>query len=257
MDAYNEYTKRGKLLENDVQVAALRELMIAHHHENGDENTFYVAVGSSGVGKTQLAFALRNEALRVIHLVCATPVDQKVYEYNSALHRQFMEMVKRDCTGLNEPPSTNDPVWKQPLYTCGFLAALANRAMGASDEPFSRRKVREARLEIRRKAVIPIAIMLDEVPQLPPQPSNTLKQSANGKHADESAIRFCFIRNVCRLMGFITILSGSNLSLSNYFDKRMNSSGQRHNGPRIWCRIITKFPSSHRQLVNVPPHRLA
>ncbi|KAJ3267720.1 hypothetical protein HDV01_004368 [Terramyces sp. JEL0728] len=195
---------------------------------------FFVMVGSSGVGKTQMAFNLKAMGFHVVYIPLLfkpnslIPDDavQSIYSAFSQFTEAFKNCINKDwslISRLNDQSSYPDK-----LYCYGFLAAIlkneqkwkpiqkSKSELEKTISSFLQKKKKKKNGKTVKKKVL---VFLDEFP-------------AHERHAaNEDELRF--IRNVYRNVGITVIIASTNSAATNLL-KGNNSSSR----PGVWCHVI-------------------
>lgn len=234
---------------------------------------FVVVDGSSGVGKTQSAFALRGTVI-YINLVEA---NQLIYQAFSTFSMSFQKCIDEDLTALGHSPSravSLDALDCSSLkrsfhlfYTAGLLVSVFDAILEIcqsdttnsyfqdgfpliefakmfsrkciSFTPSSVQALQMKAHELKTRFTHSPIIVLDEVP-------------STRKNSTQEFIAFS--RNICRVTGLVTIVMGTECTVANLLS---NSSrqGDAHSIP-VWARLFSTFPPSITDIV-APPTSIA
>jgi len=183
---------------------------------------FMFLEGSSGMGKTQMAFTLMNRRdLKVHYLVCTNlgPTSQTIYKRYENLSQQFLECVDLDC-------SKNANIsFRLESEACGFIVSLVTgrkmfRPMNIAEgsdriKSYLKNKGDQSPTDI---------LFLDEFP-----------------HLTEDNLQFLrWMRNICRRLHLVTICSSTSSSVANLvtISKSSRESGESF----LWCYVFPRFP---------------
>jgi len=233
--AFARYQRVGVSLQLETPVVELRQRIIEERKNPSTTPPFYFIDASSGSGKTQLAFALANDELRVIHLLLSLD------ERNSLqpVYRAFIEFSELFIFSLESDIDTlgteTDAIEVQNLVSCShkllvvkFIAEVLGLNIGTGSTVLSLKKC----ISRTKLGKIPVFV-LDEV----------LSNKIGGKLDPNSREirRFRLARNIFRSVGIDVILMGTNSCAANFVLASCHSRGSTDNVP--WCRLITKLPS--------------
>lgn len=181
--------------------------------------------GSSGMGKTQMAFTLMSrEDLRVHYLVCCD-LDlrgQPIYRRYDNLSSQFLQCIRSDCDNSD---FSSRYYRNFESEACGFIVSLITQK--PVFKPMTVAKGTEminSYLENSGQNAKPTVMFLDEFPHL---------NSANLK-------MLRWMRNLCRILHLVTICSSTSSSAANLI--RASSSSRDTHIPKDWCYVLPRFP---------------
>ncbi|EEY69530.1 crinkler (CRN) family protein, partial [Phytophthora infestans T30-4] len=218
------------------------------YEEGSHPKPFICVEGSSGMGKSQLAFSLGGEGRKYPRpwfywpLLSAGEEMQRVYWNFSSIATAFESVVKKD--ELEKLPkaeilnSASSFYTTQKLWTYGFIIELLrydSRAdVGAQmirveNETFEVAKcglkdVIDARTKINNRKVLPFFILDEMTPsgEIP----NMMKLAA-------------FQRNVFRACGLVVIVMGTDAKISNLVSQSQHS----RTGSHWWMTVVSSFPT--------------
>ena len=210
----------GKLVENIGYLDRLGKELTKNN--STEPIPFMFLDGSSGMGKTQMAFTLMSrEDLRVHYFVCSNLGDheQMIYKKYQGLSLQLIRYLTADFQN-NLMMSGFDYNFRSEA--CGFVVALITE-----QTYFQPLTVAEGSLKIssyckeNRHTNI---IFLDEFPHLYGNQMEYLR----------------WMRNLFRNLHLVTICSSTSSSVANLF--RASSSSRDSDRPKDWCYVSPRFP---------------
>ena len=226
-------------------VNRLKEAQKNNGRDSLSNNTFFVVEGHSGVGKTQLSFALKASGLKVVHLLLSSGGDvsaQPVYTIFSDLSSVFNSGVAEDLLKFQDPNQNvfgvSDLMYSaQPLRVVEFtvhVLKLLGVEMSNSESVVSMNKLRNIIIHLatmdggKGAHALPIFVFDEVFSGLTSDPS------------DENVRRMRFVRNVFRALGLVTVFMGTNSSAANYIKLATHTRGSGN----PWCHLITRLPKS-------------
>jgi len=233
---------------NDSTLQSIVKLLKKAQRDNGREslsnNTFFVVEGHSGVGKTQLSFALKASGLKVVHLLlsssCAVST-QPVYTIFSDLSSVFNfgvteDLLKFQNSNENDDFGLSDLMYStRPLRVVEFtvhVLKLLGVEMRSCEPVVSMSALRNIIAQLATMnggegaQSLPIFVFDEVFSGLPSDPS------------DENILRMRFVRNVFRALGLVVVFMGTNSSAANYLPLVTHSRGSG----KPWCQLITRLP---------------
>jgi hypothetical protein len=242
-DVYCKYDRLGQLLCQMEQVQALLSKIAAIEdkyplkdwHRRPDMPFIYLE-GSSGLGKTQMAFNLSATG-RVVHFVTAVDLSetpQSIYSCFKDRSKDFLWCVEQDLQVV-EPCSVSDFIQPlSPLWTFGFINAV-NMGESKIEKPLTYEEMRES-LNVfadNNKESRPIWF-LDEFPLLQ-------ELESPGKKRNWNHLRF--MRNIFRALNLVVIVSSTNSSSVDAIYK--GNESRISTDPWRWCLLCTELPRCH------------
>jgi hypothetical protein len=240
-DIYRTFEKRGQQLCGTEQVqsllskiAAIEDTYPLKDWHQKPVMPFVHLEGSSGLGKTQMAFNLSASG-RVVHFVTATDLSenpQSIYSCFKDRSKDFLLCVEQDLEFV-EPCSVSDFIQPlSPLWTFGFINAVIKNETEIKS-PLTYEEIRQSldALFEQNKENRPIWF-LDEFPLLQEFESPSKKRNW-------SEIRF--MRNIFRALNLVVIISSTNSSSANLVKGGNASRGSTT--PLLWCTIFPELPS--------------
>ena len=183
--------------------------------------------GSSGIGKTQMAFTLMcRKELKVHYLVCSSSqnnVGQAIYKRYKNVSEQFLECIRLDY----EKNGGSSDFYSKSLKSCGFIVSLITGktffkpitvAQGAH--------MIDSYMGINGNNSQTIVVFLDEIPSIE-------------CHRVGYLIR---MRDLFRELRLVAIFSSS-ISIQTYFN-HTKFNERVSDGPTDWCYISPRYPKS-------------
>jgi hypothetical protein len=265
--SFEKYAQIGEVLSADDIMEKIREQLKLDLKIDLPENLshFFFCTGSSGVGKTQLAFSLGDVPIIYYNIYFEY---QSVYRTFTAVGSIFQKAVSLDFTNNRFQTKSADDYSAHELsdlyseasfHTAGLIVALIDLilktaecrestinclrllsgqigAVNLSYTPLTiksaKEKIRDIVISLEGSAPYLPLIYLDEVP-------------SDLRGAKKSNIGFyecIFLRNLIRAMGLISVLSGTEASFANYLGGS-NVSASRSDD-LVFCKIIRKLPKT-------------
>ncbi len=256
-------TDGAKYIDDDIRATINGNIQL----NDPDPQLFYYLEASSGEGKSQLAEAL---SLPVIYVpLCDTGGNaQGIYRCFADIGASIKNSLKNDVQNLDltydKISSAHDMMRLNDRFkTVGCLVELFRLVYGKSNEeslrilsgcrgelvaPYSALTIREGTKALR--AIIsggnadkfPL-VFLDEVPAL-----ERVRVPTN------SAYLHCVVlRNICRCLQLVCLLSGTESSAMNTIDTV--SPGSRTEGKRpVYMKLITKLPPTNLSVFEAKYH---
>jgi hypothetical protein len=226
---FQRYAKIGQDIANDPAIDAI--LAAVNKVRDGEASAtppFVFVDGSSGVGKTQAAFALRARGQLVHHLLLSKVGDdsQPIYKALRPLSNAFVAQLEKDLDVLRRA-TDSDPlatatleVFAAPLASAGFLLALlcGNKEGRRATVLALREAVGSLAADTRRAVVF----VLDEVDV----------KGDNG--------RLLLARNLLRACRLPVVLMGTNATAANY----IAGGSQTRVGDTMWpwAHVFVRLP---------------
>ncbi|KAJ3269746.1 hypothetical protein HDV01_001047 [Terramyces sp. JEL0728] len=223
-DAVKEYMSLAEQLKDTKEVNDMAKII--KDNDNVEDSPFIVMVGSSGIGKTQMAFNLKAKGFTVVYLPLITTGDegaQTIYRAYLEHTRAFQECIKRDFEDYTKRVKENksDTGVRLDAFHCyGLLLAMLNdssqwRMQSAlKNELFDKLEMYE-----RENRVV---VFFDEFP-------------AHDRFADNTE-ELRFMRNVYREIGVTVIIASTNSAATNLL-KGKNSASRSG----IWCNVFPLY----------------
>jgi hypothetical protein len=196
--------------------------------------------GSSGCGKTQMAFNLMAAGKKVKYFLSVKVSDQQqpIYQCFSEISDLFVSCIENDLKVLEQEinysvKSFSMILYPKPLSIYGFILGLLNQNTD-NDVMYFHGPAMRAEVEQKLKTIdeIPI-IFIDEFP--------LISTGRNNTDSNEDKLRL--MRNVFRSLRLPVILSSTNSSAINLIKVQYasrTSDGISH--PILWCNVFSKFP---------------
>lgn len=231
--ATEHYRRIGQYLAHtpDLQnlfeeLTRLRDLGKPYHH-------FYLINGPSGIGKTQLPFALMARGLKVIYLLF-TEGETRPKNINQdfkEISQLFLLALRLDLRQIDDSKLDSEYLLfsTTPLLTVVFLLHV----LGAHSTSYTLKYLQTWVQDCSVKSDLPIFV-LDEV--FPPFTENKTRDIES---LPEPALRLA--RNIFRAAGLVLLMMGTNSSAVNR--ATWASSSRCGSGPPPhWCRVIARLP---------------
>jgi hypothetical protein len=236
-DAFKHYTAiGGSLSDHEIimklrqELRVLRDKAIPHHF-------FYLVDGPSGIGKTQLPFALSAgvDGVKICHLLMTrgeTSSNQKIYNCFSKKSTIFQNCLMKDLQRIQKDGLGSEilEVFDLHLWTVAFVFAVFGKEINPCTDcrvPALRGLVENMKPEDRS------IFFLDEV-------LTHLHTGGTITSQSDEARSLQLARNVLRSVGLVVVLMGTNSCAANFVALSQNSRGYAG----VWCKLITELPRS-------------
>jgi hypothetical protein len=211
-----EYNKIAEVLKTSKKVKNFNSKI--DELASKDNHPFILLGGSSGKGKTQMYFNLKQLRgdIHYIHIAHYGENSQKVYLPFKERSEVFLKCVTKDMKYLEKAgyAETLQGIKNEKLWVYGYMNAFLNNVEHiAPQKPPTVNGVQ--------------VVFLDEFPM----------HSAD-RHSDNSN-RLRFIRNIFRSCGFVVIISSTNISA---LFLQNSSQSSRAGDPFLWCYVFRDFP---------------
>eukprot|EP00474_Spongospora_subterranea_P006270 CRZ06728.1 hypothetical protein [Spongospora subterranea] len=235
LSRFHSYTEIATKLSDDDSVKRLITLIQKVESCPATPNPPFIFLeGSSGVGKTQMAFNVMNALTteRFILYLVATPCSenaQDIYKMFSAPSDLFIECVAKDL--INYSIVTPEHLFNSKLYTFGFIEEFVRQGYGGTADIQKRTRTEIQHIVGSRS----LLIILDEFVSLDDATSNRAR----------------FMRNVFRCLMMPVILLGTDSRAAN-LRLIQDHSSVSGSSPRDWCFVYGKFPTVKATLVGLP-----
>jgi len=267
MNVYNEIAESFK---NDATVKSIVSMVNTEYDKNERPKPFGIAVGSSGIGKTQLAFTLFRR-FQCIYLCFGS--SQPVYRYYESVYETLQDCIQRDLEDLDLHleetyfyaskfgyEANSKCIGSKKTFTAGFFKVLYECLNDKYDHRLNWMKKLKGKnisrclcSEIKAKQCS--LVIIDEVPSnLVNEYCNTNEKKMSIKYTREGFIVF-FLRNLIRQFA-IPIFMGTHTSTWNMVEIGVGSRDETDTSP--WCLLISKFPSVDLHAIyNVISHKVS
>ena len=192
---------------------------------------FLFIEGSSGVGKTQSAFALRSALLEkfkdieFVYLVCKEPKFasiQSIYQAYDNINDAFAVCVKNDLEALKNERFDCTSLESRSLYIYGFIHHVLTKP--TKNFRIQKKLWGEVR-EVIKCCKFPV-VVLDEFPEI--------------INENESTINRCrLMRNSVRALKIPLVIMGTNSTAANLLQYSDQSRGEEQ---YPWCFLFPRLP---------------
>ncbi|UIZ21926.1 hypothetical protein KXD40_008929 [Peronospora effusa] len=248
-DELTHYQQRGELIQRNCEdycQQILSKIDALYALSDDFALPFMCVEGSSGMGKSQLAFALGGS--RPWFYWPSTPIgpySQRLYRNFSSISDAFLEVTKKDDpTKRSEENILNSrsTFYKtESLWTFGFIHALLKYCSEEQNhqgqmirfqektllyvEKCNREKVVAFRKKMKAEGkVLPFFVLDEMMPNI----------RMNGGGMNLAA----FQRNVFRVCGLVVIVMGTDAKVTDLVVQSLGSHTERH----AWMTVISRFP---------------
>lgn len=239
-EAYSHYQSIGSSLSTHPIVAELREELMKLRDQADPHHLFYVVGGPSGIGKTQLPFALSagDDEVKICHLLMTTGDTSSSQEIYKCLMDK--SLILNHC--LREDLAKNPGmslcsgylgVSFLPLWTVGFLSTLMGKRIEASTSftTFHLQMI-VSRMDPEDRPIF----FLDEA-------LAHLHTGGTISAASEEAKKLEYLRNLLCAVGLVVVLMGPNMGTKSCVANMAPiCQGSRGGGEGVWCKLITILP---------------
>ena len=195
------------------------------------EVPFVFLVGSSGVGKTQMAFTLLEQLKgtnQAYYFLFSTPVDksQNIYRYYENISTVFDECRNQDAKLIrNEASATCGKVYEKELFVYGFIYTVLEKGLvdGVDISPKTGKAVWELIVQNGLENNRPVFI-IDECVQINDETDHIIK----------------FVVNCFRSLGLGLVILGTNSRVAQITTTKFTESreGEGHD----WCHVNAVYP---------------
>ncbi|UIZ20494.1 hypothetical protein KXD40_001449 [Peronospora effusa] len=248
-DELTHYQQRGKLIQRNCKDYCQKILnkIDALYTLSGTSTLPFICVeGSSGMGKSQLAFALGGSRPWFYWPVFIGESCQSLYENFSLISEAFREVTNKDDpmkkSDENILNSKSDFYNSESLWTFGFIRALLQYCSKEQNqlgqmirfqkktswyvEKCNRTKVIAIREKMKKDGKLLPFFVLDEM--MP-----NVNSDGGGKNIA------AFQRNVFRVCGLVVVVMGTNAKITNLVGQSEGSYYEEH----AWMTVMSRFPS--------------
>jgi hypothetical protein len=231
-EALMTYQSIAEALKNDESVERMDRILEQMVFKY-DHIPFMFLEGSSGSGKTQMAFNImaRRTDMVCFYFLFSKPT-QRIYSNFSGISALFLGCLEKDADHYSESISPNDFYLSSvELYVFGFIFELLCKSNGTNIVRVSPKRASQvAELLIKRNQIF----LIDECIAI----------------TDESKTKIRFVKNCFRTLGLRLILLGTDSRASEI--GRTISSSSRCDSSIHWCYIISDFPKVKVELLGLP-----
>ncbi|KAH3756361.1 hypothetical protein Pelo_11856 [Pelomyxa schiedti] len=234
----------------------LKEKYWTKYHNN--DMPFVILDGSSGMGKTQMAFSLNSD---VIYIVWSFQKEQPIYKCWTPLSASFLECMQRDVGNWIQRKGTLWPFCElmrpsgMRFWTVAWLNLLQKfqyNECTSSPSPVESqfpKRLPYSLLE-RNFDSIPGPMTIAEFQQAWPDTEGATNKPIvfiDEIPTKKAVKELIFIRNLCRVLGFIVVLSGTNSRAINLVKGFEDNPSRYESPPYLWCYLF-----SHPSLPSPP-----
>ncbi|UIZ20907.1 hypothetical protein KXD40_001422 [Peronospora effusa] len=248
-DELTHFQQRGELIQRNCKDYCQKILnkIDALYTLSGTSTLPFICVeGSSGMGKSQLAFALGGSRPWFYWPVFEGDSCQSLYENFSLISDAFREVTNKDDpmkkSDENILNSKSDFYNSESLWTFGFIRALLQYCSKEQNqlgqmirfqkktswyvEKCNRKKVIAIREKMKKDGKFLPFFVLDEM--MP-----NVNSDGGGKNIA------AFQRNVFRVCGLVVVVMGTNAKITNLVGQSKGS----YYGEHAWMTVMSRFPS--------------
>ena len=247
-DAFESYRKTGEKMKDSEQVRHILngiECLLGKGRPFGFP-PFMFFDASSGIGKTQTAFALMAafNYKNIFYFHCLNLAHsenpQPILADHASASAFFLQCVKRDVALIESPKDlTCASLCKKSLWTFGFVQCLFEHAKKPSLGTYVAKRCSISEIGERPNLFI---IILDE-----------FLTYDDMKRAEYHENHLRFMRNIFRALKGLVIILGTNSRAANLVETKSGMNASRGSDiPMIWCAIYHKFPPVELDMIGSP-----
>ncbi|KAE9233584.1 hypothetical protein PF004_g9623 [Phytophthora fragariae] len=243
------YQQQGKLIRKNCDEYCTEILRkVDEMYASSDFPLPFICIeGSSGMGKTQLAFAL--EGRRPWFYWIATPIttgSQPIYENFSSISTAFSTCAdKDDLMGHKEElvlVSLSELYLHTELWTYGFIRALLEYCSSKEQQhPHMIHFAKSVKLNMKKCTCYDVSEVIEEMKKQKKElPFFILDEMITDDNSVSGGkIRAAFQRNVFRALGLVVLIMGTDSEIAQLMEPpSQHSSGAVHN----WMSVVPRFP---------------
>ncbi|KAI3633524.1 hypothetical protein MIR68_008471 [Amoeboaphelidium protococcarum] len=249
--AYEQYMEDASRLAQypqvDKVVSIMHDVELKYFVTKKGFPPFIFIDGSSGVGKTQMAFTLMNrlKAERSVYYMLASDVNQQsqlIYQRYQGVSYALTMCVEKDLTTLSEKKLSCNNFLNEKLYCFGFILQLLQKSVDSyhvdlnqiSIDPCWALDVLDV---LKRFKALPV-IIIDEF-------------FTEDRSIDDQYQKCRLLLNMLRSLAMCVVIMGTNTSATNMLDSSIQN---RNSGLEIeWCHLVTEMPPTHPSLIDQLP----
>ncbi len=243
-ESYKKYANIAfHLKEHPSVLEIVKVLLDITSGSRQSEPPFVFLEGSSGKGKTQMAFnlqfAINNRLLFYTLTKKQATKAQAIYRNFNSRSELFEQCLLKDNSnfvGEASSPSCST-LFRERLYVFGFVYAVIQSHST------------EEKVKISPKSGPEIVSLMSQLGILERRPIFIVDECVFKSNTDEES-EFRFIRNVFRCLGIGLVLLGTNSKAARLPLDIGTSS--RIGDPQKWCYIFGNFPSVNLELLDAP-----
>ena len=212
-----------------------------YHNASHKVKPFMFINGSSGMGKTQLAFALNGK--RPYYYWAINYKYQNIYENFHQLRDSFLNQLNKDKAYYYQNSheewdfrSTDSEFYQQKLWIFGFILELVKYAI-ASEQNNMIEFSKEKHLSLSPCFAKDVLSAVNENKQH--APFFILDELQSKNNHEKNLYDLAFMRNVFRVCGLVVIVMGTDTVITNICD---SGSASRAVDSKEWMYLISTFP---------------
>jgi hypothetical protein len=244
------YQRLGRLVQDNCRdyCAQILDKVDEFYDANECPIPFICVEGSSGMGKSQLAFALGSR--RPWYYWLATSVgsgSQRLYSNFRSISGAFHSVVNRDNPRVQSQEdilnSTSNVYRNDLLWAYGFICALLEHCSSAEHQS-SRQMIRfdnATRLNVKPCDMETVLALIDKMKaEKKVLPFFVLDEMSPNENIESGGMNTAaFQRNVFRACGLVVIIMGTDSKITNFLEQVKSSYSVR----RKWMALVPVFPS--------------
>lgn len=236
------YNNIAEALKDDESVNALEHVLLEITSGSTSDVPFLFLEGSSGSGKSQMAFNLK-EKLRRSRQCCyflferVRETSQDIYRNFANVSDLFLKCLEKDIESLDkdhvQSPSCS-ALYERNLFVYGFLYALLIEESGT--------------VSITRKCGKDVADLIVSKGMENCRPIVILDECIAITYTTNFRVRF--VRNCVRSLGLGLVMLGTDSRAVGVQDNI--GAASRSGEPRRWCYICGEYPKVNLNILNLP-----
>ena len=227
------------ICDNETEAKTIPNLSNAMEEFRTHPTPFIFIEGSSGMGKTQMAFNLRAAGVKLVYFLASESQGQRIYKYHANISDAFIGSIRKDLDTLNVDSkrrfnasvdnfrSIGEDV---SLYSFGFIKAMITQQ--TSFKPITKKELigyLNNNPDSRN-----CVFFVDEFP---------FEVSIDRTNSNATELRF--YRNIFRYFQLILIIAATNSTAKNLF---LNTKCSREGEQAYkFCYIVTELPKFYLQ----------
>ncbi|KAI9986643.1 hypothetical protein PInf_025596 [Phytophthora infestans] len=241
------YQRLGQEIQNKCHscCGAILDKIDTIYEEGSHPTPFICVEGSSGMGKSQLAFSLGGEGRKHPRpwfywpLLSAGEEMQPVYWNFSSIATAFKSVVEKD--GLEKLPKaeilncTSSFYSTQEIWTYGFIIELL-RYSSCADVGAQMIRVENETFEVAKCGLKDV---IDARTKMKVLPFFILDEMTASVEIPNKMKLEAFQRNVFRACGLVVIVMGTDAKISNFLSQSQHS----RTGSHWWMTVVSNFPN--------------
>ena len=207
---------------------------------------FICVEGSSGMGKTQIAFALEgNRPYFYWHATPVTMDSQRIYKNFSSITSAFLKFIARDDV-TRKPKSEvlgcKSSLYADELWSFGFLFALLESWNSSTTSNQGNKMVHfseEVSLRVIKRRAKAVKGLIQQIQEDRKSiPFFIMDEMSPNVNIEGGMNEAAFQRNIFRACGLVVIVMGTDSKITNLVAQSRGS----YNEPHLWMGLVSTFP---------------